>query len=76
MALIDRQSFATWYDYHTKLDPVFEASENENMEDLFNFFADPTSKPMNHFSVTLRDELGIILAVDKSLTSFILLHNI
>jgi hypothetical protein len=48
---------------------------NANMKDLFNLFADPTRNPMNHFSVTLCNELGIILTIDKFLTSLILLHN-
>ena len=76
MAIIDRPSFETWYDFHTKLDPEFEALENENMEDILEFVADPTDSPLNHYSVTLRDEHGIVLAVDKSLTSLILIHNL
>jgi hypothetical protein len=45
------------------------------MEDIITFFSDPTGYPMNHFSVSLCDEQGLILAIDKSLTSFILLHH-
>jgi hypothetical protein len=43
------------------------------MEDILDFFANPTDYPLNHYSVTLRDEHGIVLTVDKSLTS--LIHN-
>jgi hypothetical protein len=75
MAIIDRPSFETWYDFHSKLEPEFEALENENMEDILDFFADPTDTPLLHYSFLLRDEQGIILAVDKSLTSLILIHN-
>jgi hypothetical protein len=75
MAIINRPSFETWYDFHTKLEPKFEALENENMEDILAFFANPTDTPLLHYSFLLRDELGIILAVDKSLTSLILIHN-
>jgi hypothetical protein len=76
MTIIDQETFETWYDFHTKGDPKFEASENENMEEILNFFTEQTDTPMNHYSVTLRDEYGIVLAIDKHLTNLILLHKV
>jgi hypothetical protein len=76
MTLIDSQAFETWYDFHTKGDPVFEDSENENMEEILNFFSSYPTNPMDHFCVTLRDEYGIVLAIDKHLTNLTLLHKV
>jgi hypothetical protein len=76
MALNDQQAFDTWFDFHTKGDTKFAEGENENMEEILNFFSQPNTNALNFYSVTLRDEYGIILAIDKHLTNLIMLHKV
>jgi hypothetical protein len=76
MPLITPSAFSTWYDKFTKLGTEFERSENEAMEKILQFFADTTESPLNHFSVALRDEPGLVLGIDQSRTKMVLLHNI
>jgi hypothetical protein len=76
MSLNTSHVFTTWYDKYTKLEPSFERTENEAMESILAFFEEEVDDPLNHFSIALRDEPGLILGIDSSRQQCILLHNI
>jgi hypothetical protein len=75
MPLITPSAFSTWYDKFTKLGPNFEHSENDAMENILQFFSVPTTSPLTHFSLPLRDEPGLVLGIDQSRGKMVLLHN-
>jgi hypothetical protein len=64
MPIITPFAFSTWYDKFTKLGSDFKCSENDAMEKILQFFSDPTPSPLNHFSIVLRDEPGLVLGID------------
>jgi hypothetical protein len=75
MPIITPSAYSTWYDKFTKLGTDFERSENEAMEKILQFFSEPTPSPLNHFSIVLRDEPGLVLGIDQSRSKMVLLHN-
>jgi hypothetical protein len=69
-------AFATWFEKFNNPDAAFETSENIDAENILNFLAAESDNPLAHFSIALRDEQGILLGIDSSLRSMVLLHNL
>jgi hypothetical protein len=76
MPIIQPKTFATWFEKFSNPDPAFEKKENAEAESILNFLVTETDHPLAHFSIALRDEQGILLGIDSSLQSMVLLHNI
>jgi hypothetical protein len=76
MPIIPPASFATWFEKFSKPDPIFETNENSDAENILNFLATDSDNPLAHFSIALRDEQGILLGIDSSLQTMVLLHNL
>jgi hypothetical protein len=76
MPIIQPTAFKTWFEKFSNPDPIFENSENADAESIVNFLATESDNPLPHFSISLRDEQGILLGIDSSLQSMVLLHNL
>jgi hypothetical protein len=76
MPIIPPASFATWFEKFSKPDPIFETNKNSDAENILNFLATDSDNPLAHFSIALRDEQGILLGIDSSLQTMVLLHNL
>jgi hypothetical protein len=76
MTITEITAFASWCNKYTRLNPTFKRKENEDMENILQFFAEPTDSPLTHFSVALHDKPGLVLGIDSTRDKITLLHNI